>query len=70
VSTKLQAVLKIKPEFSAFASVCQILHGDDVDPREHIAPEKIPLLKHAPMTFCDVVRSFSAYKRIMSDKRQ
>jgi hypothetical protein len=43
-STKLQVVLKRNPGFSTFTSVCQVLNGDDVDPSEDIAPEKIPLL--------------------------
>jgi hypothetical protein len=65
MSTKLQAVLKRNPGFSTFTSVCQALSGDDVDP-----PEKIPFLKYAPVTSCDVERCFSARKHILSDKRQ
>jgi hypothetical protein len=45
-------------------------YGDDADPPEGIAPEKTPLLKYAPVTSCDVERYFSAYKHILSDKRQ
>jgi hypothetical protein len=70
VSTKLQAVLKINPGFSAFTCVSQILNGDDVDPPEDNAPEKIPFLKYAPVTSCDVERAFSAYKNILSNKGQ
>jgi hypothetical protein len=44
VSTMLQAVTK-NPGFSTFTSVCQVLNGDNVDPLEDIAPEKIRLLK-------------------------
>jgi hypothetical protein len=33
---------------------------DDVDLPEDMAPEKSPLLKYAPVTSCDVERSFSA----------
>jgi hypothetical protein len=70
VASKLQAVLKRNPGFSTFTSVCQVLNGDDVFPPEDIAPEKIPLLKYAPVTACDVERSFSAYEHILLDKRQ
>jgi hypothetical protein len=66
VSTKL----KRNPGFSTFPSVCQVLNGDDVVPPEDIAPEKIPLLKYAPVTTCDVERSFPAYKHIRLDRRQ
>jgi hypothetical protein len=70
VSTKLQAVLKRNPGFSTFTSVCQVLNGDDVDPTEDTFPEKVPLLKYAPVTSFDVERSFTAYKHFLSDKRQ
>jgi hypothetical protein len=70
VSTKLQAVLKRNPGFSTFSSVCQVLNGEDLDSHEDIAPEKISLLKYAPVTSCDVERSFSAYKHILSDRRK
>jgi hypothetical protein len=39
------------------------------DPPEDISPGKFNLLKFAPVTSCDVDRSFSAYKRISSDWR-
>jgi hypothetical protein len=70
VSTKLQAVLKRSPGFSTFTSVCQILNGDDVTPPDDIILEKIPLSKYAPVTSCDAEGSFSAYKHILSVKRQ
>jgi hypothetical protein len=41
--------------------VSQALNEDDVDPPKDTAPEKIPLLKYAPVTSCYAERSFSAY---------
>jgi hypothetical protein len=70
VSTKLQAVLRRNPGFSTFTSVCQVFNGDNVDPPEDIAPEKILLLKYRPLTSCDAEKFFSAYKHILSDKTQ
>jgi hypothetical protein len=35
-----------------------VLNGDDVDPPEDIALEKIPWLKYAPVTSCDADSSF------------
>jgi hypothetical protein len=69
VSTKLQAVLKRNPGFSTLTIVYQVRNGNDVDSPEVIVAEKISLLKYAPVTSCDVERSFSAYKHILSDKR-
>jgi hypothetical protein len=31
---------------------------------------QISLLKYTPVTYCDTERSISAYKHILSDKRQ
>jgi hypothetical protein len=70
VSTQWQVLLKRISGFSAFTRVCQVLYWDDVDPAEDTAPEKIPLIKYAHVTFCNVERSFSAYKHILSVKRQ
>jgi hypothetical protein len=70
VSTKLQAMLKRNPGFSAFTSVCQVLNGDAVDSPEDITPEKIHLLNYAPVTSCDVEKSFPAYKQILSDEKK
>jgi hypothetical protein len=53
-SIKLQAVSKRNSGFSTFTSIYQVLNGDDVEPPEDIVPEKIPLLKYAPVTSCDV----------------
>jgi hypothetical protein len=68
MSTKFQAVLVRNLGFSTFTSVCEILDGDDVYPLDDIAPEKISLLIYAPVISCDVERSLSAYKHILSDQ--
>jgi hypothetical protein len=62
VSTKLQAVLKRNLGFSTFTNVCQVLNGDP--------PEKIPLLKYASVTSCDVGRPSSDHRHRLLDKRQ
>jgi hypothetical protein len=49
---------------------CQVLNGDDVDPPEGIAPEKISLLKYSPATSCHLEKSFSSCRHILSDERQ
>jgi hypothetical protein len=70
VCTKLQTVLRINFGFLTLTSVCQVINGDYVHCLEDIAPEKILKLKYAPLISCDVERSFSSYKHILSDKRQ
>jgi hypothetical protein len=51
-------VLKENPRFSTFASVCQVLNGDDVDPFEDIALVNISTLRYIPVISYDVERSF------------
>jgi hypothetical protein len=64
--------VKKKPWIFDIYIVYQVLtrNGHDVDPTEDTAPEKIPFLKYTSVASCDVERSFSAYKHILSDKRQ
>jgi hypothetical protein len=50
VSTKLKAVLQRNTCILTFTSVCKVLIGDNVDPLDDTAPEKIPLLKCVPVT--------------------
>jgi hypothetical protein len=55
-------VLERNPGFLTFTTVCLILRdGDDVDLPKDVAPEKISLLKYAPVTAFDVIpQSFLA----------
>jgi hypothetical protein len=70
VYTKFQAVLKRNPGYSIFMAVRKILDAEDTtDPPEDVSPGKFHVLKFAPVTSCDVERSFSAYKRILFDRQ-
>lgn len=70
VVNKLEAVLARNPGYKTFVNVCKILGGEEVEnPPANISPGKYHLLKFAPATSCDVERSFSAYKNILSDRR-
>jgi hypothetical protein len=66
---KFQAVSKRNPGYSTFIAVLKILDIEDTDPPEDISPGKFHLLKFVLVTSCDVERSFSAYKRILSDQQ-
>jgi hypothetical protein len=57
---KFKAVLKRNPGHSTFMAVCKILNRQDTDPHDDIYPGKFHLLKFAPVTSCDVERSFSS----------
>jgi hypothetical protein len=49
-------------------AICKILDGEDFNPPEDISPGKFHRLKFVPVTSCDMERSFSAHKRILSDR--
>ncbi|PSN54979.1 hypothetical protein C0J52_02321 [Blattella germanica] len=51
-------------------TVSQILSGEIRDTPKDIAPNHIHLFKYAPVTSCEVERSFSLYKNIICDRRQ
>jgi hypothetical protein len=69
ISGKFQAVLKRNPGYSTFFVICRIIDGEDTDPPEDISPGKFHLLKFAPLTSCDMKKSLSAHRRILSDRR-
>jgi hypothetical protein len=68
VYRKFQAVLKRNPDYSTFIAVRRIFEGEDTDPPEDISPGKCHILKFVPVTSSGVETSFSAYKRILSDR--
>jgi hypothetical protein len=49
-------------------AISKILDREDIDPPEDISRGKFHLLKFVPVIPCDVERSFSAFKRILSDR--
>nr|CAD7398883.1 unnamed protein product [Timema poppensis] len=49
--------------------ICSSLwYGNDT--HENTSPEKFILMKYVPVTYCDVEKTLSTYKHILSDKRQ
>jgi hypothetical protein len=68
VYRKFQAVLKRNPGYSTFMAVRRIFEGEDTDPPEDISPGEFHILKFVPVTLSGVETSFSAYKRILSDR--
>jgi hypothetical protein len=68
VHRKFPAVRGRHPGYSTLQSVCKIMSGEE-DDLPDFSLEKVHLLKFAPVTSCDIERPFSAYKRIISDRR-
>lgn len=67
---KMKLVLKNNPGYELFNQICGVLNGSSENVPAKIKPELISHFKFAPVTSCNVERSFSLYKNILTDKRQ
>ena len=67
VKAKFTNIVNKNTGIEIIAKFCQILSGQNVDC--DISPRLIPFYKFAPLTSCDVERSFSIYKSILADNR-
>ena len=72
IKNKLFSIENQNKGFLLIKKISQILNGGDSQLDGDISllsPSDIKCLKFAPLTSCDVERSFSTYKMILSDKR-
>lgn len=69
VNEKLDTVLKNNPGFTKLQAINNILNGDFSKPVD-MDPDTICKFKYAPITSCEVERTFSFYKHVLSDRRQ
>lgn len=69
ISKKLNDTLSKNKGYQILKDVSIVLNGDFVEGLQ-IAPNILSALSNAPITSVDVERSFSAYKLILSDRRQ
>lgn len=67
---KLVKVINKNSGFAFLQSIAKVLAGEDAQIPEQIILSDVPNYKFAPLTSCDVERSFSIYKTILSDRRQ
>lgn len=74
VYEKFNYVLQKNSGFDVLSSVCDTLNGANTDlitiTSGRLNSDAIAALKNAPITSCDVERSFSDYKYILDDRRQ
>ncbi|CAH1988080.1 unnamed protein product [Acanthoscelides obtectus] len=70
IRVKRESVLSRNPGYQQIKNVCYILRGQNQsDPDIKMKPSDIASLKFAPITSCDVERSFSAFKNVLTNKR-
>ena len=67
VQNKFNSILQKNPGLNRMKEVSRILSGKQSD--LVMAPDMAAALRYAPMTSCDVERSFSVYKNILTDRR-
>lgn len=67
---KLDAVLQRNPGWKTAQAVSKILNGEVVPECELTDPQEIAAYRFLPIVSCDVERSFSSLKNVLSDKRR
>lgn len=70
IAKKLEAVLARSPDFKKMEQVGRVLCGKKLQEALAWNPKEIAAMKFAPLTSCDVERSFSAFKRILTENRR
>lgn len=69
VLNKMQNVLTKNPGYEQISSIADVLSGETASLDLGLLPGDITGFKYAPITSCDVERSFSILKNILSDRR-
>lgn len=69
-SNKLGKILKRNPGFKTMEGVAKVLQGEACNEDIPWGPIEMAAMKFAPMTSCNVERSFSTYKCILRDNRK
>lgn len=71
IAQKFSSVLKNNPGYEQIKHIYEVLNGSNISNELiDIDPLLVSKLKYSPITSCDVERSFSAYKNVLSDRRQ
>lgn len=69
ICKKFDRILNNNPDFNALHKISRIYCGENIEGPEEIDSKLWSKFQFAPITSCDVERSFSAYKMILTDKR-
>jgi len=75
VKAKMDFILKKYKGFKTLLKICSIINGkyeeeEEEDININLTPGQIASFKYAPITSCDVERSFSQYKSILHSNRR
>jgi hypothetical protein len=73
VNAKLQGVLEQNPGYSTLCKVSDILCGNEAElggNEQNLSANNLTLFKYSPVRLCNVERSFSTYKVLLSENRR
>jgi len=73
LNAKLQSVLERNPGYSTLCKVSDILCGNETElgrNEQGLSANDLTLFKYSSVTSCDVERSFSRYKVLLSDNQR
>ena len=74
VKQKLKAVLSKNEGYKTLSIISKILAGNEAtfvsDIEQKLSPVEVANFKFAPVTTCDVERSFSVYNTFLADNRR
>ena len=72
IGAKWISILTRNPGLKEIQAIRDNLAGQttQLDPDRPLSPDEIVSFKYAPVTSCDVERSFSLYKSTLSDRRR
>ena len=71
IRKKLDAVLLRNPGWQTIQNVARILQGEEcTEQLDELTPAYVAALKYVPVVSCDVERSFSRLKTILSERRR
>jgi hypothetical protein len=73
VNARLQSVLEQNPGYSTLCNVSDILCVNEADlgrNEQELSANDLTVFKYSPVRSCDVERSFSRYKILLSDNRR
>jgi hypothetical protein len=73
VNAKLQSVLERNPGYSTLCKVSDILCGNEAElggNEQELSANDLTVFEYLPITSCNVERSFSRYKILLTDSRR
>jgi hypothetical protein len=69
IRAKFDFLINKNKSFEIVKKISSIIKGEESDTIEDLSPEQISCFKFAPITSCDVERSFSKYKLMLNQRK-